>query len=222
MLRALGVSRRELLAGSVALAAGNAASGLLPGGAARAAAAALTPRQTEGPFYPVEIPADSDQNLVRVAGRPGTAAGEVVQVFGQVRDDSGRPLAGGSVEIWQCDAFGHYHHPRDRGGTADPNFQGFGRAVLDEKGYYAFRTIRPVPYPGRTPHIHFAVSGPGIERLTTQMYLAGHPQNARDFLYASLRDPAVRDAVTVAFKAAPEIGPGIEAGRFDIVLRRNL
>jgi protocatechuate 3,4-dioxygenase beta subunit len=221
MIRASAVSRRRLLAGTFALAAGNVASGLLPQGAARAAAAVLTPRQTEGPFYPVEIPADSDQNLVRVAGRPEAAAGEVVQVFGQVRDDSGRPLAGGAVEIWQCDAFGHYHHPRDRGGGADANFQGFGRAVLDDEGRYAFRTIKPVPYPGRTPHIHFAVSGPGIERLTTQMYLAGHPQNERDFLYNSIRDTAARDAVTVAFRAAPEIGPDIEAGRFDIVLRRS-
>jgi protocatechuate 3,4-dioxygenase beta subunit len=221
MIHAFAVSRRRLLAGTFALAAGNVASGLLPQGAARAAAAVLTPRQTEGPFYPVEIPADSDQNLVRVAGRPEAAAGEVVQVFGQVRNDSGRPLAGGTVEIWQCDAFGHYHHPRDRGGGADPNFQGFGRAVLDDEGRYAFRTIKPVPYPGRTPHIHFAVSGPGIERLTTQMYLAGHPQNERDFLYNSIRDTAARDAVTVAFKAAPEIGPDIEAGRFDIVLRRS-
>jgi len=222
MRRATAVSRRRLLAGSFALAAGNVASGLLLQGAARAAAAVLTPRQTAGPFYPVEIPADSDQNLVRVAGRPEPAAGEVVQVFGQVLDNSGRPLAGGAVEIWQCDAFGHYHHPRDRGGSADPNFQGFGRAVLDDEGRYAFRTIKPVPYPGRTPHIHFAVSGPGIERLTTQMYLAGHPQNARDFLYASIRNPAARAAVTVAFREAPEIGPGIEAGQFDIVLRRSL
>jgi protocatechuate 3,4-dioxygenase beta subunit len=221
MNRATTVSRRRLLAGSFALAAGNVASGVLPPSAARAAAV-LTPRQTEGPFYPVSIPADSDQNLVQVAGRPEVAAGEVVQVFGQVRDDSGRPLTGGTVETWQCDAFGHYHHPRDRGGGADPNFQGFGRAVLDDEGRYAFRTIKPVPYPGRTAHIHFAVSGPGIERLTTQMYLAGHPQNARDFLYASIRDLAARDAVTIAFKEAPEIGSGIEVGRFDIVLRRSL
>lgn len=222
MIRGTAVSRRRLLAGSFALGVGNVASGLLPQGTARAAAAVLTPRQTEGPFYPVEIPPDSDQNLVRVAGRPEPAAGEVVQVFGQVRDERGRPLAGGRIEIWQCDAFGRYHHPGDRGGGADPNFQGFGRAVLDDDGRYAFLTIKPVPYPGRTPHIHFKIAGPGVEPLTTQMYLAGHPRNARDFLYTSIRDPAARDAVTVAFRAAPEIAPGIEAGQFDIVLRRNL
>ncbi len=215
------IRRRGFLGASLAAGAGAAALGLQLG-SPLLAAAVPTPRQTEGPFYPLELPADSDQNLVQVAGRPQPAAGKVIQVVGQVRDDRGSPLAGGQVEIWQCDAFGRYHHPGDRGGNADPNFQGFGRALLDAEGHYAFRTIMPVPYPGRTPHIHFAVSGPGVERLTTQMYLAGHPLNERDFLYRAIRDPAARDSITVAFKAAPEIGPGVEVGRFDLVLGRSL
>ena len=214
--------RRGFLSASLAAGAGAAALGLQLGSPLLAAAAVPTPRQSEGPFYPLELPADSDQNLVQVAGRPQPAAGKVIQVVGQVRDDRGKPLAGGQVEIWQCDAFGRYHHPGDRGGRADPNFQGFGRALLDAEGHYAFRTIMPVPYPGRTPHIHFAVSGPGVERLTTQMYLAGHPLNERDFLYRAIRDPAARDSVTVAFKAAPEIGPEVEVGRFDLVLGRSI
>lgn len=211
--------RRRFLTASLVLAA---AGGALRPWPLAAAGELLTPRQSEGPFYPVEIPADSDANLVQVVGRPAPAVGDVVQVSGQVRDERGRPLSGGRIEIWQCDAFGHYHHPRDRGGGADPNFQGFGRAVLDEEGRYAFRTIKPVPYPGRTPHIHFKVSGPGVEELTTQMYLAGHPDNARDFLYNAIRDPAARDSVTVAFAPAPALGPDIEAGRFDLVLGRSL
>jgi protocatechuate 3,4-dioxygenase beta subunit len=213
------IPRRRLLA--TALAAPFAA-GLAGPAPLRAASAALTPPQSRGPFYPVAIPADSDANLVRVAGRTEAAAGDIVQVSGQVRDDRGRPLAGGRIEIWQCDAFGYYHHPRDRGGRADPNFQGFGRTVLDQEGRYAFLTIKPVPYPGRTPHIHFAVAGPGVEPLTTQMYLAGHLQNAGDFLYNTIRDPAARDSVSVRFRAAPELGAGIEAGRFDLVLGRSL
>src|SRR4051794_25044223 len=40
-----------------------------------------------------------------------------------------------------------------------------------------FLTIRPVPYPGRTPHIHFAVSGRGFARFITQMYVAGESGN---------------------------------------------
>jgi protocatechuate 3,4-dioxygenase beta subunit len=222
MTRPDALPRRRLL--TAALAAPLAAPFVLLGRSAplRAAAAGLTPRQTEGPFYPVEIPADSDANLVRVAGRPEPAAGAVVQVFGQVRDDRGKPLAGGRIEIWQCDAFGQYHHPNDRGGGADPNFQGFGRSVLDDDGRYAFLTIMPVPYPGRTPHIHFKVAGAGVEPLTTQMYLAGHPQNVQDFLYNAIRDPAARDSVTVTFRPAPDLGAGVEAGRFDLVLGRSV
>jgi protocatechuate 3,4-dioxygenase beta subunit len=200
-------SRRVLLAG-FALAA-------LPG-LLSAAALIATPRQTAGPFYPRTLPLDSDSDLVQVQGRPEQAAGQVTHIFGRVLDRAGRPQPGVRIEIWQCDAFGHYHHVGDDGG-ADPNFQGFGRRTTDADGAYRFRTIRPVPYPGRTPHIHFAVAGPGFERLTTQMYVAGEPLNERDFLYASLRDLAAR-AVTVALEPAPEVEPGALAGTFDIVL----
>lgn len=211
----LPVSRRALLGASLAFGVG----GGLPGRLA-AAERLLTPRQTPGPFYPQRLPADADQDLTRVEGRHDRAAGEFVQVTGRVTDNTGRPLAGARIEIWQCDAFGYYHHPRDRGGRADPNFQGYGSLLLGENGLYRFITIRPVAYPGRAPHIHFAVSGPGVPRLTTQMYLADHPQNARDFLYNSIRDPDARDAVTVAFAAGADGNPA--QGQFDLVLGRSL
>jgi protocatechuate 3,4-dioxygenase beta subunit len=176
-----------------------------------------TPRQAAGPFYPRSIPLDADSDLVRVAGRPGPAAGRVAHVFGRVLDRAGRPQPGVEVEIWQCDAFGRYHHVGG-GDGADPSFQGYGRRTTDGDGAYRFRTIRPVPYPGRAPHIHFAVTGPGFEPLTTQMYVADEPLNDRDFLYGRLRDPAARAAVTVALEPADEVEPGALAGRFDIVL----
>lgn len=208
-------SRRKLLEGSLALGLSFGLTAATP-----LAAAVPTPRQSPGPFYPQRLPEDIDADLTRVEGRAQPAAGEVVEVFGRVTDEAGRALADARVEIWQCDAFGFYHHPRDRGGQADPNFQGYGRMLLGEEGRYRFRTIKPVAYPGRTPHIHFAVSGPiGISRLTTQMYLAGHPLNARDFLYNAISDPAARKSVTVAF-AATSGGP--PQGRFDIVLGRSL
>ncbi len=206
------VPRRRVLA--VGLAAGVGA--VLPGGVS--AALLPTPRQSTGPFYPLRLPLDSDADLVQVEGRDRAAAGTVTHVFGRVLDLSGRPVAGARVEIWQCDAFGYYHHPRDRGGQADPNFQGYGRTVVGEDAAFRFRTIRPVPYPGRTPHIHFAISGPGIERLTTQMYVAGEPLNAHDGLLNRVRDPAARARLIVPLEPAPEVEPGALAGRFDIVL----
>lgn len=181
-----------------------------------------TPPQTRGPFYPVELPLDSDNDLVRVAGRPQQAAGQVLHLFGRVLDPDGRALAGAEVQIWQCDAQGYYHHPRDRGDQADPNFQGFGAARTGADGGYRFRTIRPVPYPGRTPHIHFAVLGADFDTLITQMYVRGEPGNERDGVFRRIRDPEERDSVLVALEPAPEVEAGARAGTFDLVVGKSL
>ncbi len=155
-----------------------------------------TPRQTEGPFYPVALPADADADLLR-NGALRYTRGEPAWLDGTVRDLDGRPVAGAQVEIWQCDHAGHYHHPGDRG-RADPGFQGFGRVTVDADGRYRFRTIRPVAYAGRTPHIHVKVKLGRQELLTTQLYVEGDPGNARDGLWRRLG--ADRDLVTVPFR----------------------
>ncbi|MEJ8836630.1 protocatechuate 3,4-dioxygenase [Ramlibacter sp. AN1133] len=159
-----------------------------------------TPAQTEGPFYPVALPADTDADLLR-NGTLHYTRGEAAWVEGSVTDLEGQPLAGAQVEIWQCDHAGHYHHPGD-GGRADPNFQGFGRVTVGSDGRYRFRTIRPVPYTGRTPHIHVKVKLQRRELLTTQLYIEGEPRNERDFLWRNLG--ADRDLVTVAFREGPD------------------
>jgi protocatechuate 3,4-dioxygenase, beta subunit len=190
------------------------------GGRARAAKLPSTPQQTAGPFYPLSIPADSDNDLVKVAGHDGIAKGSITYVGGRVLDPDGRALRGARVEVWQCDANGRYHYVRDAhaGPPLDDNFQGYGQMVTDETGGYRFRTIRPVPYPGRTPHIHFAVSGPGLARFTTQMYVAGEPLNERDGVLMGVRDPAARDRLIVPLRPAPELEANALAGTFDIVL----
>lgn len=181
-----------------------------------------TPAQSTGPFYPRELPLDRDNDLATVAGAPSRARGELTHVFGTLRDVEGRPLAGARVEIWQCNAFGRYHHPNDtRDAPLDPGFQGFGETRTAADGAYRFRTIKPVAYPGRTPHIHFAVTAPGGTRLVTQMYVEGAPGNERDSLLNSIRDPAARRSVIVTLKPAPEIEGGALAGTFDIVLGGN-
>ncbi len=180
-----------------------------------------TPWQTPGPFYPRNLPLDADADLARVAGRGEQASGVITHVFGRVLDPAGKPLKGVRVEIWQCDAQGFYHHPGDRGGRADPNFQGFGRTQANDEGAYRFRTIKPVSYPGRTPHIHFAIGGPQVRPFTTQMYVAGEAQNLQDVLYRRLGDEAARERCTVVLKPAPEIEPQALAGQFDIVMGRD-
>jgi len=166
-----------------------------------AAARRATPAQTEGPFYPVQLPADADADLLR-NGSAQYRQGQPAWVEGQVTDLQGKPVAGGVVEIWQCDQAGHYHHPGD-GGKADPDFQGFGRVTVGADGRYRFRTIRPVAYSGRTPHIHVKVKLARRELLTTQLYVEGDPHNERDFLWRRL-DAADRAALTAAFRSGPD------------------
>ena len=178
-----------------------------------------TPPQTAGPFYPTTFPSDVDNDLVVKRGSEARAEGTVTHVMGRVLGLDGRPVAGATVEIWQCDARGRYLHPGDTGRQPrDSAFQGFGRAVSGADGAYRFRTVRPVPYPGRTPHIHFAVAAPGRRELVTQMYVAGEPLNERDGLYRSIGDPRQRAAVTVRLDQANGIEAGALAGTFDIVL----
>ena len=170
----------------------------------------LTPSQTEGPFYPVTLPADTDFDLL-AQGERRYNRGQPAWLEGTVTDPAGRPATGAAVEIWQCDQQGHYRHPGDRG--ADPDFQGFGRVSVGADGSYRFRTIRPAPYSGRTPHIHVKVKLGARELLTTQVYVEGDPGNARDGLWRSL-SPADRSALTVAFDAGSD---GVRA-RFPIVV----
>jgi protocatechuate 3,4-dioxygenase, beta subunit len=209
------LGRRTVLSGVSALAATLPRS---PVALAQAALLPPTPRQTTGPFYPVDWSGDVDADLVRVAGEAARAQGVVTHLRGRVLDARGTPVPGAVVEIWQCDASGRYRHPRDRQNGRDPGFQGRGRAVTGPDGAYAFRTIRPVPYPGRTPHIHALVAGQGREPLVTQFYVAGEPLNERDGLFNSLRDPRQRDAVLLHLEPADRIEAGALLASRDVVL----
>jgi protocatechuate 3,4-dioxygenase, beta subunit len=200
------MKRRRLLLATLA------ATSLVP---ARATALIPTPPQSRGPFYPDRLPLDQDSDLVQVAGHEGLARGEIIRLSGLVLDRSGRPLSGALVEIWQCDANGRYLHSGDPGDTPrDPGFQGYGRCQTGADGGYRFRTIKPVPYPGRAPHIHVAVRVPGQSPLVTQLYVAGAPENAGDWLLNQADDPA---ALMVPFRPidAPD---ATLAARFDLIL----
>ena len=140
-----------------------------------------TPSQTEGPFYPVAEPKDADYDLLK-NGTLIYAKGQPAWVEGTVTDLDGAPLKGGVIEIWQCDEAGHYDHPRD-GGKIDPSFQGFGRVTLSATGQFKFRTIKPPPYPGRTPHIHAKIMLGKRELVTTQLYVANDPGNEKDGIW---------------------------------------
>jgi protocatechuate 3,4-dioxygenase beta subunit len=192
------------------------AGALVVAGAAWGASLAPTPEQTLGPFYPSVLPEDRDADLLVIKGRADRAQGTVLHLAGRVTDTSGDPVADARVEIWQSDVYGRYLLPKDGApGKRDPNFQGYGQARTDAAGAYKFRTIRPVPYGSRPPHIHVQVTHPRFRALVTQMYVVGEPGRDNPAYFGGQR---VRDALSVTLHPADGAEPGALSARFDIVL----
>jgi len=178
-----------------------------------------TPRQTEGPFYPDKFPLDTDNNLIIVNDALTPAAGEITYLSGRILDARGEPIRNALVEIWQTDKNGIYLHTASNNrAKRDSNFQGFGRFLTGSTGEYLFRTIKPVRYPGRTPHIHFAVKMKGREKFTTQCYIAGEPQNERDGVLNGIKDAKAKKSVIIPFAPMKDSRVGELAAKFDIVL----
>lgn len=196
------------------------ASGLVACSTSRVAAIdpTPTPAQTEGPFYPDRLPLDRDNDLLLVDGSQTQAKGVVTHLSGRVLDPHGKPVAGAVVEIWQCDANGIYLHSHggDRA-KIDAGFQGFGTCRTGDNGGYRFRTIRPVPYPQRTPHIHMMVKHGGRGLLTTQCYVNGDPGNERDFVLRGL-EPEQRKLLMADFTPKAGSTTGELTALFDLVL----
>ena len=181
-----------------------------------------TPTMTEGPFYPDKLPLDTDNDLLILNDRLTPAVGQITHLHGKIMDRKGNPIRNAVVEIWQVDGNGVYLH--SQGGNRnrqDKNFQGFGRFLTGLSGEYYFRTVRPVSYPGRTPHIHVKVYTGGKARLATQLLIKGHKQNDRDGLFRQIRDPKLRELLLVDFKPLPGSKIGEQTARFDIVLGRT-
>ena len=179
----------------------------------------LTPKQTEGPFYPDKMPLDTDNDLIILNDSLTPAIGTVAYLSGRVTDIKGQPLRNSLVEIWQVDNNGIYLHPR--GGSRsklDSNFQGYGRFLTDSQGNYFFRTLKPSPYSGRTPHIHMSVSARGKKTFTTQCYIKGEPRNQKDFILQRVKDSKARQSLIRPFTRVEGSKLGEVSARFDIVL----
>ena len=179
----------------------------------------LTPHQTEGPFYPDHLPLDTDNDLLILNDSLTPAVGTVTYLSGAVLDRNGSPIQNALVEIWQVDSRGVYLH--SRGGSRDKrdsHFQGYGRFLTDSKGKYSFRTLKPSPYSGRTPHIHIAVSSKGKRLLTTQCYIKGEPRNKTDFILNKIKDPKIKESLLVPFTPVKGSKTGEVSAKFDIML----
>jgi protocatechuate 3,4-dioxygenase, beta subunit len=163
--------------------------------------------------------------------REGEPIGERMILVGHVLDEDARPVPGTLVELWQCNAAGRYRHPVDQhDAPLDPNFDGVGQVVSDERGEFRFLTIKPGAYPWRnTPnawrpaHIHFGVFGPAFAtRLITQMYFPGDPLLLHDAIYNGVADRAARERLICAYDPALSEAEWALGYRFDIVLRGRM
>lgn len=126
----------------------------------------ITPRQTEGPFFTPSSPK-------RISLLEGGEKSRFL-VTGQVLSAQCKPVPNALLDFWHSDEEGAYDN---RG------FRYRGHQHADSQGRFRLETIVPAEYPGRTRHIHVKVQAPGRRVLTTQLYFAGDPGNARDFLY---------------------------------------
>ena len=219
------LSRRDLLGAGIVLPLGVLATPATSSGGTCGA----TPRQTSGPFYPLYDQVDKDIDLTQLVGHDDPARGLVIRVQGQVRDTGCRPVAGALVDLWQADSNGRYSHPGDPNpARRDPDFQGWGQAVTDADGRYAFTTIKPAAYPlefldgrpderagYRTPHIHFRVSKRGYRELSTQMYFAGEALNDADIV---LRGVAEAERAKVVISPTVTAPKGSPVFRFDMTI----
>ena len=169
-----------------------------------------------------------DHDLIMNCAKAGLPIGERIVVHGHVHDQLGRPMKNALVEVWQANASGRYRHKKDQYiGTLDPNFGGCGRMLTDANGYYAFRTIKPGPYPWRNrvndwrpAHIHCAISGAGwAQRLITQMYFEGDPLIATCPIVQIIPSEAQIRGLIALQDTSAFVQLDSRAYRFDIVLR---
>ncbi|MGH1340689.1 MAG: hypothetical protein ACRBN8_03995 [Nannocystales bacterium] len=148
-------------------------------GSTGAAVCDPSPEDIEGPFYRPEIPIGGDLD---VHGDVGVA----LRIEGVVRGEDCAPIAGAVVEIWHATPVAPDGEPGDNDATYDSSdaYRYYGQVATDERGRYAFTTLRPGWYLNgpeyRPAHVHVKVWVQGTERLTSQLYFEGDPFNDGD------------------------------------------
>src|SRR5258706_3220169 len=197
-----------------------------------AEALTLTPRLTQGPYYPLanNMPLDKDNDLIHIAGNPNTAYGVVTYLTGRVLTSSGSPIRGALIELWHADTGSQaiYSATSSRNPSAGLNFQGFGQFLTGSSGQYKFRTVKAGLYNGRTRHYHLAVTIPGqLTRYCSQLFwnetakdLSGNvwaTQNSNDSVFQGIPNAAQRAAVNLTYKAVPGTTSGEVYGNYDFV-----
>ena len=142
------------------------------------------PEMVEGPFY-------SDGGDFRCDLREGQHGQKLDLTLTVVNADDGEPLAGIDVDLWQCNATGHYSGYDVNPDALPTNISNGQKAINDETflrgrltanaaGQVTFKTIYPGWYALRTPHIHVKIFEGENCNTTTQLYL---PEDLNQELY---------------------------------------
>lgn len=142
--------------------------------------------ETEGPYFKPRSPQRADLREKGIPGKP-------VELSGLVLTRACRPVANALVDLWHADGEGVYDNT---------GFRLRGHVYTDAQGRYAFRTVMPGLYPGRTRHYHVKIKAPGKRLLTTQFYFPDEPRNASDELFRRellLRINTSGDALEASF-----------------------
>lgn len=155
--------------------------------------AGATPNTIAGPFYRADAPEMTAGASISRDGR-----GTPLAITGRVRGLDGAPVSGATVEVWQANGEGRYEN-QEPDHQPDHNLR--GRFATDAQGRFAFLSVMPKGYalPGDGPvgrlmtalgltldrpaHIHFRISAPGHERLTTHVYDRDDPAIGRDAIF---------------------------------------
>jgi protocatechuate 3,4-dioxygenase beta subunit len=172
----------------------------------------------EGPRYLAGAPERPDGNLVEHL--PDDEA-EALVVHGRVVDlDTGEPIEGAVVDVWQADHHGDY----DRTGT---NLRGI--VHTDADGRFTLRTILPADYPThfndtieqlyvaalgrhvyRAAHLHIRVHVDGRLVLTTQFFRSDSTLLDTDLVVGIVRPELITEVLP------PEAGS--DEWRMDVVI----
>jgi len=181
--------------------------------------ASLTPSDSQGPFYPITPQKDKDFDLTQVEGVTGVAKGTIVNIRGKILDENLTPLENVTIDMWQANAAGRYHHPHDTSlAPIDKNFQGWAIVQSGMNGTFNFKTIIPGAYKAsgtwiRPPHIHFKISKIGYHELLTQMYFPDNELNEKDFLLQS-KNAAEKDLMI-----AKKVNDSDDTLKYTIILK---
>ncbi len=153
----------------------------------------------EGPFYVPDTP------TVTSLASP-SEPGDLIAIVGAIVGPDCAPIPGATVEVWHADAEGQYSDAKLR-----------ATLTASKDGAYAFDSIYPGQYlqsnGWRPAHIHYKVSAPGFETLTTQLYFEGDP-------YLSPNDSCVSCGSWDTGRIIPLAldTQGVKRGAFEVVL----